>query len=138
MLTLLDARPGQQVLDVGAGSGWTTALLGHLVGPEGRVRGVEVVPELADWGAANVRATGQTWATVEPAVPHVLGLPAHAPYDRVLVSAEPRQLPHELVDQVADGGRMVIPVAGEMLLVVREGSEVEVTRHGHYRFVPLV
>lgn len=138
MLSLLDVRPGDHVLDVGAGSGWTTALLGHLVGPRGRVRGVEVVPELAEWGAANVAATGQPWATVEPAVPQVLGLPAHAPYDRVLVSAEPRQLPQELVDQVADGGRMVIPVAGVMLLVVNEGGEVAVTRHGHYRFVPLV
>jgi protein-L-isoaspartate(D-aspartate) O-methyltransferase len=138
MLRLLDVRPGHHVLDVGAGSGWTTALLGHLVGPEGRVRGVEVVPELAEWGAANVSATGQPWATVQPALPDVLGLPAHAPYDRVLVSAEPLALPQQLVDQVADDGRMVIPVAGEMLLLVKEGVQVQVTRHGHYRFVPLV
>ena len=138
MLRLLDVRPAHHVLDVGAGSGWTTALLGHLVGPDGRVRGVEVVPDLAEWGAANVAATGQPWATVEPAQPHVLGLPAHAPYDRVLVSAEPHRLPQELVDQVADDGRMVIPVAGVMLLVVKEGGEVQVSRHGHYRFVPLV
>jgi protein-L-isoaspartate(D-aspartate) O-methyltransferase len=138
MLRLLDVRPGHHVLDVGAGSGWTTALLGHLVGPDGRVRGVEVVPELAEWGAGNVAATGQSWATVQPAVPHVLGLPAHAPYDRVLVSAEPHRLPQELVDQVADDGRMVIPVAGVMLLVAKEAGEARVTRHGHYRFVPLV
>jgi protein-L-isoaspartate(D-aspartate) O-methyltransferase len=138
MLTLLDVREGQHVLDVGAGSGWTTALLAHLVGPEGRVRGVEVVPELAAWGAGNVATTGQSWATVETPDEGVLGLPAHAPYDRILVSAEPWRLPQELVDQLADGGRMVIPVAGVMLLVEKDGGEVAVTRHGHYRFVPLV
>jgi protein-L-isoaspartate(D-aspartate) O-methyltransferase len=138
MLTLLDVREGQHVLDVGAGSGWTTALLGHLVGPRGRVRGVEVVPQLVAWGAANLAATAQPWATVEDAEPGVLGLPAHAPYDRILVSAEPHVLPHELVDQLVDGGRMVIPVGGVMLVVEKEDGEVRVSRHGHYRFVPLV
>ncbi len=138
MLTLLDVHDGHHVLDVGAGSGWTTALLAHLVGPRGRVRGVEVVPELAQWGASNLAATGQPWATVETPAEGVLGLPAHAPYDRVLVSAEPRRLPQQLVDQVADGGRMVIPVGGVMLLVTKDAGEVEVTRHGHFRFVPLV
>jgi protein-L-isoaspartate(D-aspartate) O-methyltransferase len=137
MLRLLDVRPGQRVLDVGAGSGWTTALLAHLVGPSGRVRGVEVVPELVEFGAANLAATGQPWASLVQAGP-ALGLPDHAPYDRILVSAEPRELPAELVDQLADGGRLVIPVQGTMLLVVRSGADITVTRHGHYRFVPLV
>ena len=53
------------------------------------------------------------------------------------MSAEPRSLPDELVAQVADGGRMVIPVDGTMLLVARRGDDVDVTRHGGYRFVPL-
>ena len=57
---------------------------------------------------------------------------------RILVSAEPSRLPEELVEQLAeDGGRMVIPVAGVMRLVVRRGGEREVSNHGHYRFVPL-
>ena len=62
MLRLLEVRPGQRVLDVGAGSGWTTALLAHLTGPGGRVTGVELVPELARWGAANLGRTAYPWA----------------------------------------------------------------------------
>ena len=67
----------------------------------------------------------------------MLGLPDRAPHDRILVSAEPRRLPEQLVDQLGDGGRLVIPVAGVMLLVVREGGDTTVTEHGYYRFVPL-
>ena len=135
MLRLLDVRRGQRVLDVGSGSGWTTALLAHLVGPEGEVWGVELEADLVGFGGANVAATGQPWATVTRADPEVLGLPAHAPYDRVLVSAEARSLPQALVDQLADDGVLVIPVAGSMLRVTNPGAVV--TEHGHYRFVPL-
>ena len=135
MLRLLDVRPGQRVLDVGAGSGWTTALLAHLVGPDGSVVGVELVPELVEFGSANLERTGQGWASITVAEPGVLGWPAAAPYDRILVSAEPARLPQELVDQLADDGVMVIPVAGEMLRVTN--PDAVVTHHGDYRFVPL-
>jgi protein-L-isoaspartate(D-aspartate) O-methyltransferase len=138
MLRLLEVHPGQHVLDVGAGSGWTTALLAHLVGPEGRVRGVELEPDLARWGADNVRRTQRPQATLTAAVPRVLGLPDHAPYDRILVSAESDSLPTELVEQLsATGGRMVVPVAGRMLLVERRGADITTSEHGWYRFVPL-
>ncbi len=137
MLRLLDVRPGQRVLDVGSGSGWSTALLAHLTGDTGEVLGVEIERDLVDFGAANLAATHQSWASIRAAEPGVLGLPDHAPYDRILVSAEPRTLPDELVQQLGDGGRMVIPVNGTMLLVTRTGEDVEVTQHGGYRFVPL-
>lgn len=135
MLRLLEVRPGHRVLDVGTGSGWSTALLAHLTGPEGAVVGVELEPELVEFGSANLARTGQPWATIRQAVPGVLGVPEHAPYDRVLVSAEARELPTALVDQLADDGRLVIPVAGTMLLVTNPGRRV--SKHGHYRFVPL-
>lgn len=135
MLRLLDLRPGQRVLDVGAGSGWTTALLAHLVGPAGSVTGVELEPELVAFGSANLAATDQPWASIRRATAGVLGVPDHSPYDRILVSAEARELPSELVDQIGDDGIMVIPVAGTMLRVTNPGAVV--TRHGRYRFVPL-
>jgi protein-L-isoaspartate(D-aspartate) O-methyltransferase len=137
MLRLLEVSPGQRVLDVGAGSGWTTALLAHLVGPTGEVVGVEIEPSLVAFGAANLAATHQPWASIRLAEPKVLGVPEHAPYDRILVSAEPSTLPQQLVDQLGDGGRLVIPVRGTMTLVTRAAGSTTVTHHGSYRFVPL-
>ncbi len=135
MLRLLDVRLGQRVLDVGAGSGWTTALLAHLVGPTGSVVGVELEPELVAFGARNLAGTHRPWASIRQAEPGVLGDPGGAPYDRILVSAQPDDLPTELVDQLGDPGVLVIPVAGTMLRVTNPGGVV--TRHGRYRFVPL-
>src|SRR3954468_7053836 len=78
MLTLLDVRPGQRVLDVGSGSAWTTALLAHLVGPDGEVIGVEIVPGLVSFGRSRLGERAN--ARVTQAVPGVLGLPDGAPY----------------------------------------------------------
>lgn len=137
MLRLLDVRPGQKVLDIGAGSGWTTALLAELTGPQGRVIATELVPELAGTAAAAVREHSRPWAEVRQAEQDVLGVPSEAPFDRVLVSAEAQTLPRELVAQLAEGGLMVIPVSGRMLRVRRNADDSAITTHGAYRFVPL-
>lgn len=139
MLELLDVHPGQRVLDVGAGSGWTTALLGELVGPTGRVVGLELVPALAHWGAVNVGHHHLPWATVSEPAPGVYGAPEQGPFDRILVSAEADELPSELVEQLAPGGVLVIPVRGRMLRVCRlaDGSTT-IDHHGWYSFVPLL
>jgi protein-L-isoaspartate(D-aspartate) O-methyltransferase len=137
MLRLLEVRPGDRVLDVGTGSGWTTALLAHLTGPEGTVRGLELEEELVAFGRGNLTRGDWPWASIDAATPGVLGDPDGAPYDRILVSAEARNLPTELVAQLGEEARMVLPVAGEMLLIQQATGSVQVSRHGRYRFVPL-
>jgi protein-L-isoaspartate(D-aspartate) O-methyltransferase len=141
LLELLEVEPGDRVLDVGCGSGWTTALLAHLVGPQGRVVGVEIVPALVEFGRANLGAAGMPWARIEAADPDVLGLPAEAPYDRILVSAEATELPESLVGQLREGGLLVLPVRGRLWAVRRPAGwpqvPADVVRHGHYAFVPL-
>ena len=137
MLRLLDVHPGHRILDVGSGSGWTTALLAHLTGPTGRVLGVELEPDLVDVGTENLDAYGMPWADIHEARPGVLGLPDAAPYHRILVSAMADELPEALVEQLHTGGVMVVQVGGIMLRVARSMRDVQVTRHGAYRFVPL-
>jgi protein-L-isoaspartate(D-aspartate) O-methyltransferase len=141
MLELLDVHRGQRVLDVGSGSGWTTALLAELVGPTGSVLGLERVADLVVTGAENVQAAGMPWARVRAAVPGVLGAPDEGPFDRVLVSAMATRLPSELVEQLTPDGILVVPVGGRMVRVVRDDSAPDgllLSEHGHYRFVPLV
>lgn len=117
MLELLGVRPGDRVLDVGCGSGWTTALLAHLTGPDGHVTGVELIPEvLADCR----RALGVVpHVELHEALPGVLGWPDGAPYDRVLVSADAAHVPVPLVEQLTPEGTLVGPVRGRMLRIHR-------------------
>lgn len=138
MLRLLEVPIGGTVLDVGSGSGWTTALLARLVGPAGRVLGLELDPDLAAFGAANLAACDLPWARIEVADPHLLGRPVPGGWPRILVSASARRLPATLVGQLADDARMVLPVGHRMTLVVRHGRVTEVSTHGEYVFVPLV
>lgn len=138
MLEWLDPQPGDKVLDVGSGSGWTTALLAHLVGPKGRVYAVELVPELVRLGAHNAK-----WAGVKNArffeAGEVFGLPDFAPYNRILVSAAAPEVPNELLQQLQIGGRLVIPVRSSIYVIDKTGREkYESTEHRGFAFVPLL
>jgi protein-L-isoaspartate(D-aspartate) O-methyltransferase len=138
MLRLLSVAEGHQVLDVGSGSGWTSALLGYLVGPSGHVHAVELLEELVAWSRENVSRFALPWVEIHQADPALLGLPEYAPFDRILVSAEAGKMPTELIDQLGVDAVMVVPVAGRLCSVRKHrGGEVSVRRHGHYRFVPL-
>jgi protein-L-isoaspartate(D-aspartate) O-methyltransferase len=138
MLSWLDAMPGDEVLDVGSGSGWTTALLAHIVGPQGTVYAVERIPELVKFGRDNCRRLGIENAFFFEAG-REYGLREHAPYARILVSASARELPVELLNQLTITGRIVIPVQYDVLEVTKTAEDEYRTRtHPGFVFVPLV
>jgi protein-L-isoaspartate(D-aspartate) O-methyltransferase len=138
MLDLLDVHPGQHVLDVGSGTGWTTALLSHLVGARGTVVAVERIPELTEFGRENCRRHSAHNVVFELAE-HIVGWPKSAPYDRILVNAAAEELPQELLDQLAPGGKMVLPIHRSLWLLENQSSgEIERKEFPGYEFVPLV
>lgn len=136
MLEQLEVEPGMKVLDVGCGSGWTSALLGHIVGPEGQVIGTEIIPELTHSARAN------TYEYKNVTIKHtedVLGCPEHAPYDRILVSASSNSIPQALIDQLELGGIMLIPVGQSIWKLTKQSNnEVEQEEFPGFVFVPLV
>lgn len=139
MLALLDAQPGDRVLDVGSGSGWTTAILARLVGPAGRVWGVELLADLVRDSTLRLRRDALAWAAIRQGTVGTLGLPDGAPYDRILVSAAASQLPSALVAQLDEGAVMVLPVRDRLVRAERTGDSVRAAEApGRYRFVPLL
>lgn len=138
MLEWLDVQIGDNVLDVGSGSGWTTALLSYLTGKNGKVTAVEIVPELVEMGRKNCKKSGVKNANFN-LTGKKFGWPKSAPYDRILVSASKSEVPKELIKQLEVGGRMVIPNLTSILVIDKDDQgELEVKEHPGFAFVPLV
>ena len=136
MLSLLDVLPGQKVLDIGSGSGWTTALLASLTGPSGSVLGLERVKELVSFGRANLLSCSFPQARIDKAGA-VPGDPGSS-YDRILVSAAAPTFPEELCDQLKPGGILVLPVAHSIWKVRRTGEGILKEEYYGFSFVPLI
>ncbi len=138
MLQELDVQPGQRVLDVGAGSGYQTALLSHLAK---EVHAIERIEALADQATETLRQLGITNATI-----HVgdgsLGLPEYAPFDRIVCGAASPDVPAAWIEQLADGGKIVLPVGSmdvqTLVRVEKQGHDLRRAELCGVRFVPLI
>ncbi|MBI2607289.1 MAG: protein-L-isoaspartate O-methyltransferase [Candidatus Doudnabacteria bacterium] len=137
MLNLLDPKKGEKILDVGSGSGWTTALLAQIVGSRGEVQGVEVVPELVEFGRKNLAKYKFKQAAIS-AAGQTVGLPRSAPFDKILVSATAAELPQQLIDQLKVGGVMVTPIGYSVWKIKKiSEKETEMEEFPGFAFVPL-
>ena len=138
MLLWLDPQLKDRVLDVGSGSGWTTALLAHLVGPDGTIYAVERILELVQFGEENCRQMSVHNMLFFEAE-KVYGLPEFAPYDRILVSASATELPAQLLEQLKIGGRIVVPTKTS-IHVINKVTDQNYTHSEYpgYVFVPLI
>jgi len=145
MLELLDANRGQNILDVGSGSGWVTALLCYIVGREGHVTALERISELSAWGKNNVakydgyvKDEGKGIAEFY-AIDGKEGFAQNAPYDRIIVNASVKEVPEELKKQLKTGGKMVIPVNDSLWYFEKNGEDdFKKEEYPGFNFVPLV
>ena len=140
MLEQLELEPGHRVLEIGAGTGYNAALLARLVGDAGRVTTVDIDPEIADAAQEHLRSAGCNDVRVV-AADGGFGYPKDAPYDRIIATASCWQIPQTWVDQLVEGGVLVLPLrlnGAHVCLALRKEGQVLVSRRASMcGFMPL-
>jgi protein-L-isoaspartate(D-aspartate) O-methyltransferase len=138
MTEVVRVEPGDKVLEIGTGSGYQAAVLSEIT-PE--VYTIEILPPLAEQARGRLRRLGYVTVKVKTGDGY-LGWPEVAPFDAIIVTAAPDHIPHKLVEQLKDGGRMVVPVGGRQVqrltLVERHGNKLRITSLIPVLFVPMV
>jgi len=142
MIEKLEPVPGEKILDVGSGSGWTTSLLSEIVGKRGKVFGIEVISELVDFGRENT----SKYNFVEKKIAKFIctdgtkGYKDEAPFDKILCSASAfKDIPFAWKEQLKIGGRIVAPIDNSIWLFVKKTKDnFEATEFPGFVFVPLV
>jgi protein-L-isoaspartate(D-aspartate) O-methyltransferase len=138
MSELLDVQPGEKVLEIGTGSGYQGAVLAKLTD---KVWSIEIIPELAGRASSTLDELGYE-VEVKQADGY-FGWPEHAPFDGIMVTAAPDHMPQPLIQQLAEGGKLVIPVGAPgsyqtLWRVTKRNGEVVSENITDVVFVPLV
>jgi len=143
MMELLDPKRDQKILDVGSGSGWTTAILSYVAGSHGKVIAVDYEEKIKQLGESNTDKFG----FVKKGIASFFtgdgskGFPSEAPFDRILVSAGAEHVPEDLKKQLKIGGKMVIPISSRssIMYLEKKGEEDFYTEeYPGFVFVPLI
>ena len=144
MLELLDPQPGQKILDIGFGSGWTTALLAHIVsagGAAGKVVAIERIAALTIFGKANISRYNFINRMVARCITSdgTRGYWPNAPYDRILASAASSSIPKTWIKQLKAGGIIVAPQKNAIVKITKFSSDKIIQEQFEgFVFVPLV
>ena len=137
MTERMHLHPGEKVLEIGTGSGYQAAVLAEM---GAQVYTIEIIPELADHARRVLTAEGYHRVKILTGDGYK-GWPEHAPFDAVIVTCAPENVPQALVDQLRDGGRMIVPVGvGTQRLVIlrKQQGKARKTDDLAVRFVPMV
>jgi protein-L-isoaspartate(D-aspartate) O-methyltransferase len=134
---LLDIKPGERVLEIGTGSGYQAAILAAITD---EIYTVEIIPKLATRAGRTFDRLGYSQITAKQADGY-WGWEEHAPFEAIIVTAAPDHVPQPLVNQLADGGKMVIPVGPpggyqSLWVLERQGDQILRFNWGGVRFVP--
>lgn len=144
MLEKLEPCTGDKILDLGSGSGWQTALLAEIVGQQGQIFAVEIIPELLQIGKQNVRKLGYKNVKFYLAKRGILGWPGQAPFDKIIAAAASQNLPRQLINQLKPGGRMILPIQNSIWQIdkiagaIHESAKIKKQEFPGFIFVPLV
>lgn len=139
MCDYLALKKGEKVLEIGAGSGYHAAVIAELIGEKGHVYSVERIKWLVKYSRENLKRAGYTQVTVTSG-DGTLGLPEHAPYDKISVTCAAPDVPPPLLEQLKVDGKMIIPIGRYMqeLYLVNKRNGIERERKCDVLFVPLV
>ncbi len=140
MLQLLEINKGDKILEVGAGSGYNAAVMSQLVGEKGKIFSIELIGELAKQARSNLKKAGIKNVKVIHGNGY-LGYAQEAPFDRIIVTAGALEMPTALIEQLKEGGTLVIPLRQDgyevMTKIVKKEGRLIATEHGEFSFVPL-
>ncbi len=137
MTQRIEVNPGMKVLEIGTGSGYQAAILAEL---GAKVYSIEIIPELADHARNVLSAEGYTSVKVKTGDGYK-GWPDESPFDAVIVTCAPDKIPEELVKQLKDGGKMILPVGTsiqQLVVLKKTGDSFQKVPDIYVRFVPMV